>query len=190
MGSRHGVIDALETLNPAASARFDVDAGDPSAGDRLIVQDLGLGDLDIQRQGPDGRSGSVTVGGFNPVVYKNVKRVDITPLDPVTSGTGTDAKGRIVVFQADPFESNDSRLNAGQLTRVGQNVTSPGIAPGGSRRPSAPTATRTGTSSAPPGRTRSRSGSCSTRLRPWRTAGRACRAAATCPSTSTTPTAT
>jgi hypothetical protein len=128
---RVGVIDALETANPAASARFDVDAGDADASDRLIVQDLGLGDLDIQRQGADGRSGSVTIGSFKPVVYKNLKRVDITTLNPITGGTGTDGKGRILVFATDPFESNDSRLNAGQLSRVVQHTSSPSIDPGG-----------------------------------------------------------
>ncbi|WP_425613474.1 dockerin type I domain-containing protein [Anatilimnocola sp. NA78] len=125
---RIGVIDSLQTANPAASNRFDVDAGDANA--RLIVQDLGLGDLNIQRQGPDGRSGSITIGGFKPVVYKNMKRVDITPLNSITGGTGTDGNGRILIFPTDPFESNDSRLNAGQLARVGQNTTSPSIDPG------------------------------------------------------------
>jgi hypothetical protein len=131
---RIGVIDSLETVNPAASARFDVDAGDADASDRLIVQDLGLGDLDILRQGSDGRSGSVTIGGFKPVVYKNVKRVDITPLNSITGGAG-DGFGRIVIFPTDPFEFNDSRLNAGQLARVSQNDTSPSIDPGGLTSP-------------------------------------------------------
>ncbi|MFM7072282.1 MAG: hypothetical protein ACKO38_10875, partial [Planctomycetota bacterium] len=125
---RIGVLDNLQTSNPAASNRFDVDAGDANA--RLIVQDLGLGDLNIQRQGPDGRSGSITIGRFNPVVYKNTKRVDITPLNSITGGTGTDGSGRIVIFSSDPFESNESRLNAGQLARVGQKSTSPSIDPG------------------------------------------------------------
>jgi hypothetical protein len=126
---RIGVIDDLQIANPAASNRFDVDAGD-DASDRLIVQDLGLGDLNIQRQGFDGRSGSITIGRFNPVVYKSLSRVDITTLHPVNGRTGTDGNGRIVIFPSDPFESNDSRLNAGQLSRVGQNTTSPSIDPG------------------------------------------------------------
>jgi Dockerin type I domain len=131
---RIGVSDGLQTSNPAASNRFDVDAGDANA--RLIVQDLGLGDLNIQRQGPDGRSGSITIGSFKPVVYKNVRRVDITPIDSVTGGTGTtDKNGRILILPTDPLETNDSRLNAGQLARVGQNSTSPSIDPGAGTSP-------------------------------------------------------
>ena len=46
-----------------------------------------------------------------------------------------DGNGRIVVFHADPFEINDSRLNAGQLARIGQNPSSPNIDPGGITTP-------------------------------------------------------
>src|SRR5439155_11117697 len=54
------VADALEAT-PNASLRFDVDGGPPNASDRLVVNDAGIGDLTILRQGPDGRSGSATV---------------------------------------------------------------------------------------------------------------------------------
>lgn len=127
---RIGVLDNLEIANPTASARFDVDAGDASASDRLIVQDLGAGDLDILRQSTDGRSGSVTIGRFSPVVYKNVQRIDITPVDPISGRTGTDGNGRIVVFHSDPFEYNETRLNASSLSRVGSGPNSPAIDPG------------------------------------------------------------
>src|SRR5262249_35550618 len=68
-------------------------------------------------------------------VYEGIERVDVTPLNSITGGTGTDGNGRILVFQADPFESNDSRLNSGQLTSVGQSTTSPSIDPGGITTP-------------------------------------------------------
>ncbi|MFO0965132.1 MAG: FG-GAP-like repeat-containing protein [Gemmataceae bacterium] len=131
---RVSVADALEAA-PAGSLRFTVDGGPPNASDRLIVNDDGIGDLTVLRQAADGHSGSVTVGALNPVVYSNVERLDITPLDPITGATGSDSKGRIVVFHADPFEFNDSRLNAGQIARVGQNSTSPTIDPGGVAAP-------------------------------------------------------
>ncbi len=124
------VVDALETSNPSASVRFDVDGGTPNASDRLLVQDDGVGDTTILRQGPDYRSGSVTVGAFNPVTYQNIERLDITPVDPVSGGVGIGGAGRIKVFHNDPFEYNDNRLNSGQLARVGESPTSPTIDPG------------------------------------------------------------
>jgi hypothetical protein len=142
---RVGVSDAYSDLDasngvPGQSLRFDVQGDAPNASDRLVVRDDGAGDLVALYQGADQRSGRVSVapgatipGGGNglaDVVYAGIERVDVTPLDPVTSGTGTDGMGRIVVFHPDPFETNDSRLNAGQLARVGQNATSPGIFPG------------------------------------------------------------
>jgi hypothetical protein len=126
---RVSVADALEA-NPGPSLRFMVDGGEPNASDRLLVNDDGIGDLTILRQGADERSGSVTVGALNPVVYQNIERLDITPLDPVSGGTGTDGNGRIKVFHTDPFEFNESRLTAAQLQRVGDSPTSPTIDPG------------------------------------------------------------
>ncbi len=126
---RISVADALE-LAPAGSLNFDVDGGPPSASDRLLVNDDGIGDLTILRQNSDGRSGSATVGALNPIVYADVERVDVTPVNPVTGGTGTDGNGRIKVFHNDPFEYNDTRLNAGQLFRVGTASNSPSIDPG------------------------------------------------------------
>ncbi|HEY2414274.1 MAG TPA: hypothetical protein VGI40_18665, partial [Pirellulaceae bacterium] len=121
------VADSLEAT-PDTSLRFDVD-GD-GGNDRLIVQDLGLGDFDILRPGADNHSGSVTIGSFQPVIYQDIQRLDITPIDSVSGGTGTDGLGRLKVFHPDPFEYNDTRLTAGQLQRVGQSSTSPTIDPG------------------------------------------------------------
>jgi hypothetical protein len=132
---RISVVDALETTTPAAALRFDVDGGDPNASDRLIVNDDGLGDLDLWRQADDNHSGSIVVGQFAPVVYNNIERVDITPIDPITGGTGSDKAGRVKVFHTDPYEYNDTLPNSAQLQRVGANPTSPNIDPGGITTP-------------------------------------------------------
>jgi hypothetical protein len=92
-----------------ASLRFDVRGDASNASDRLAVVDDGIGNLTIVREAPDGRSGSVTVGALNPVFYKGIENVDLTPLDPFTNGTGSDGLGRVLVFDADPFEFNDIR---------------------------------------------------------------------------------
>jgi RTX calcium-binding nonapeptide repeat (4 copies)/FG-GAP-like repeat len=145
---RVGVSDAYSDLVPDngvpnQSLRFHV-VGDASASDRLLVRDDGEGDLVVLHQASD-NSGSVRVApgvtitdggtGLADVVYEGIERLDITPLDSVSGGTGTDGKGRILVFPSDPFESNDTRLNAGQLTRVVENPTSPSIDPGGITTP-------------------------------------------------------
>jgi hypothetical protein len=103
------VNDAL-VATPAGSLRFRVIGDAPNASDRLIVRDDGLGDLVIHRQGTDGRSGSISVGPLSPVDYQGIESVDITPLDSVSGGTGTDGSGRLIVFLPDRFEQNDSRL--------------------------------------------------------------------------------
>ena len=98
----------------------------PNASDRLIVNDDGLGDLVIQRQGPDHRSGSITIGANTNlpvdgakvrVFYEAVERVDITPITPFGL-TGTDQGGRLIVFHTDENESNDTELTA---TPIGPN---------------------------------------------------------------------
>src|SRR5207249_2841332 len=68
--------------------------------------------------------------GLADIVYEGIEHVDIIPIDPITGGAGTDGKGRLVVFHADPFEYNDSRVNAGELARIGESSTSPNIDPG------------------------------------------------------------
>ncbi len=128
---RVSVADALETTHPETALRFDVDGGPPNANDRLIVNDDGLGDLILWRQSDDNQSGSITVGAFAPVTYTNIERVDITPVDPITGGTGTDGDGRIKVFHTDPFEYNDTLPNAAQLQRIGDDPNSPNIDPAG-----------------------------------------------------------
>ena len=132
---RVSVADALELSNPGAALRFDIDGGPPNASDRLIVNDDGLGDLILWRQSDDNESGSIVVGQFAPVVYTGIERVDITPVDPITGGTGTDKDGRIVVFHTDPFEYNDTLPNAAQLQRIGSDPNSPNIDPGGITTP-------------------------------------------------------
>ena len=74
------VTDALiVNNNEAASLRFTVLGDAPNASDRLIVRDDGLGDLVLYRKGPDGRSGSITVGGLAPVFFEGIERTDVPP---------------------------------------------------------------------------------------------------------------
>ncbi len=105
------VADALVAI-PGSSLRFAVDGGDPQASDRLSVIDDGLGDTVIHRIGQHDGSGSVTVGPLAPVFYDDIEFVDVLPLDTLTGATGADALGRLVVFKHDPFESNNSFVNA------------------------------------------------------------------------------
>ena len=96
---------------PNQSIPFEVRGGG-NASDRLIVPDDGLGDIVIHRQGSDPRSGSLNVAGLGQVDYSEIEFVDVTPLDPITGGTGTDGAGRLVIFKNDPFESNNTLPNA------------------------------------------------------------------------------
>jgi len=123
----------LDLTNGVATQtiRFEVSGDGPNSGDRLIVQDAGLGDLVIQRVGADGRSGSVTVGALAPVDYSAIEFVDLTPLNPITGGTGTDGAGRLVVFKNDPFESNNTLPNATFLGAGPTINVDPTIDPGG-----------------------------------------------------------
>lgn len=117
----------------AQSIRFDVRGDGPNASDRLIVRDDLVGDTVIQRQGPDGRSGSVTVGTLAPVDYSQMEFVDVAPLNPIVGGTGSDNNGRLVVFKNDPFESNNilpnaTFLGAGPTVNVDPTIDPAGIA--------------------------------------------------------------
>lgn len=107
-----------------------VDGNEPNASDRLVIVDAGLGDLVLHREGPDRRSGSVTVGALPPVDYVNTERVDILPLNPLTGGTGTDGLGRLVVFDTDPFEHNESLPNRTDLPALYEVAVNPNIDPG------------------------------------------------------------
>lgn len=114
---RVGHEDAYNDLNaangvPGQTIPFEVVGNSPNASDRLIVPDLGDGDLVIQREGPDDRSGSITVGSSAPIDYSEIEFVNVVPLDPITGGTGDDGLGRLVVFKHDPFESNNTLPNA------------------------------------------------------------------------------
>lgn len=120
------VVRVAHGLN-AQSVEVDVRGDAPNASDRLGVVDDGIGNLVLHREAPDGRSGSVTVGNLNPVVYQGIENVDITPRDPVASGTGSDGNGRIVVFASDPFEQNDLRLNPTALRLVSAATVLPSI---------------------------------------------------------------
>ncbi|QDU91273.1 Hemolysin, chromosomal [Pirellulimonas nuda] len=115
----------------AQTIAYEVDAGPPNASDRLLVQDLGPGNLVIQRIGADQRSGSVTVGAMAPVTYSNAEFVDITPLDPLTGATGAGGMGRLVVFKNDPFEANNTFANAPFLGAGPTINVDPTIDPGG-----------------------------------------------------------
>lgn len=120
---RVSVADALQAT-PASSWNFLVNGG--LGNDRLLVNDDGIGDLTVLRQ-IDGQSGNATVGALNPITYSSTERIDVTPVNNLTGGTGTDGNGRVVAFHADPFEYNDTRLTAGQLTRAPEFPTSPNI---------------------------------------------------------------
>ena len=123
----------LDLTNGVATQtiRFEVSGDGPNSGDRLVVQDAGLGDLVIQRVGADQRSGSVTVGALAPVDYSAIEFVDVTPLNPITGGTGTDGAGRLVVFKNDPFESNNTLPSATFLGAGPTINVDPTIDPGG-----------------------------------------------------------
>ncbi len=119
--------------------RFSVAGDAPNASDRLVVRDDGLGDLVLIRQAPDGRSGRVTVApavndSLGEVVYEGIEHVDVVPLDPVTGGTGPsdpDLQGRLVLFEADLFELNNTRAAATDVTRLVTANRDPTIDPGG-----------------------------------------------------------
>lgn len=137
---RVGVADAYTDLNlangvAAQTLRFTVHGGEPNASDRLIVRDDGLGDLVLYRKGTDGRSGSVTVGAAAPVVFSEVERLDVTPLDNVdingNGDTGTDGQGRLIVFAPDPFELNDTRRVSTAFDFLSRVAVHPTIDPGG-----------------------------------------------------------
>ncbi len=129
---RVGHADAYIAGNIAdQTIAVNVDGGLPNTNDRLAVRDDGLGDLVIQRQGSDNRSGSFTVGAMAPIEYEGVEFAEVIPLNAITGGTGTDGLGRLVVFKNDQFESNNSLATAWFL---GSGVTlnaDPTIDPGG-----------------------------------------------------------
>ncbi|MCI0360198.1 MAG: hypothetical protein L0211_17105 [Planctomycetaceae bacterium] len=135
--------DALVAAGVAVNLlRFTVDGGLPGASDRLTVTDLGLGDTTVQRIGGTPGDGSFTMYAFlggvpaagiiplPPVVYTDVEFASLNPVLPITGGTGGDGNGKLFVFKHDPFEQNNSRLNA---TFLGANETTnvdPTIDPG------------------------------------------------------------
>ena len=101
-------------------------SGDASA-DQLLIVDNKPGRLVVMRQGPDERTGSVTIGSLEALGYDGIEQLDFEPFDPITSTTGTDQGGRIVVFDEDPFEFNDTRLNATDLHALGAADFNPNI---------------------------------------------------------------
>jgi len=122
--------------------RIDVRGGAPGASDRLTVVDDGAGDTTIQRIGGTPGEGTFTMYAFSggnpaipiiplpPVVYTEVEYASLHPISPVSGGTGADGNGRLFVFKHDPFEQNQSRVNA---TFLGANQTTnvdPVIDPG------------------------------------------------------------
>lgn len=113
-----GVALGTRTTDGLATqtVRFTVLGGDPGASDRLLVQDAGEGDLVLYRKGGDGQSGTVTVGAMTAVVFDEIERLDIWPLQNLdlegNGDTGADNQGRLVVFDPDPLELNDSNRTA------------------------------------------------------------------------------
>lgn len=128
--------------------RFNAIGGEPNASDTLVVVDPGLGDLTLVRQAADERSGRVTVApatnivvvgplaapvsvnqGPGEVVYSGIERVDVLPaflpFPGTVGGTGAaDGLGTVVVFETDPFETNDLLATArdiDDLTRIARN---------------------------------------------------------------------
>ena len=83
-----------------------------NGGYQLAVEDFGAGDCTVWRQGVDGLSGSLTIGSLPQISYAGIPYVKMLPVSPVTDGYGADGQGRVVVFEADPMESNDSRRTA------------------------------------------------------------------------------
>jgi subtilisin-like proprotein convertase family protein len=83
-----------------------------NGGYQLAVEDVGTGDCTIWRQGSDGLSGSLTIGSLPQISYTGIPYVKVLPVSPVTDGYGADGVGRVVVFDTDPMESNDSRRTA------------------------------------------------------------------------------
>ncbi len=133
----------------AQMLRISVDGGAPDASDRLIVRDDGVGDLVLVREASTPGSGRVTLApavnnttlavlpnvplvnrSIGDIVYTNIERLDVNPVDPITGGTGTGGGGRLVVFQADPFELNDTRLIPTEFTDLGTTNLNPTIDPG------------------------------------------------------------
>lgn len=137
-GVHSGEGDDQVGVQPAAGLFVHVDTGPPNASDRIFVEDMGPGDLVIHREGPDRRSGSVVVGALAPVDYINTERVEIIPLDPITSGTGADGAGRLLVFDDDPFEHNESLQTGTRFTAVDDVLVRPTIDPGIGQFPNGP----------------------------------------------------
>ena len=132
---RVSVIDNLETTTPGASLRFSVVGDAPNASDRLVVVDDGLGDLVLYRKGSDSRSGSITIGPLAPVTFSGIERTDIYPLQNSdldgNGDTGANGHGRLVVFEPDPFELNDTRRVATPFEFLERVAVRPTIDPGG-----------------------------------------------------------
>ncbi|WP_153557284.1 beta strand repeat-containing protein, partial [Roseimaritima sediminicola] len=117
-----GDDQVLVVADSGATLQVQVEGGGPLASDRLVVEDVGPGDLILHRESHDLRAGSVQVGMLPPIVYEQIERVDILPLNPITGGTGADGAGRVVVFHADPFEQNDSLVNPTEVPDLFQST--------------------------------------------------------------------
>ncbi len=131
LGSGDDIIQARHADLLAGSLPVEIVGGPPNASDILAVVDEGLGDTVIQRLGTDGQSGSITVGSLAPITYSQIESVYVTPINPITAGTGSDGLGRLVIFKNDPFESNNT-LPAATFLGAGASVNvDPTIDPGG-----------------------------------------------------------
>ncbi len=116
--------------NPSQSLPVWVVGGGDNATDHLIVNDDGLGDLVVVREAFDGSSGVVSVGPLAPIAYDGIEKTTVRPLNPVTTGTGSDGLGRLFVFKPDVFELNDARLVSSHLGVAPRFLTDLSITPG------------------------------------------------------------
>ncbi len=127
----------VAAADPEANVlRYDVRGGASSIGDRLNVIDDGLGDTIIHRLSRVVDAGTVIIapahpnGGAPPVIYDDVERVDVAPLNPITGQTGIDGSGQLFTFKADLLESNE-QLSAAAFLGSGETINvDPTIDPG------------------------------------------------------------
>lgn len=132
-------LTVLGHANLAEGVSFDGKGGQNTLivhdGDAAEDPNDTTGHLDILRLNKDRTSGSVTIGGDAPVVFTNVQTPDVTPFIPllnpktgtITGSTGNDREGRLVVFNADPFEPNDGILNATNFNFLAETNAPPNI---------------------------------------------------------------
>ncbi len=109
--------------------------------DQALVVDDEEGDTILWREEVDELSGFVKVGGLAPIVYDRLEAVQVTPVNPVSAGTGSDELGRQVILESDPLEPNDNRLAAHQVSALQGVNRTPNIGDPGLTDPFGPNTT-------------------------------------------------